>query len=89
MGEITSSLHSPLSVHHRLTLTMRLVVHSSAYSQNAETVRLSPGQDERKRSVWSCHHWVGGTPDRWLRLWETADWGRYRLGLVGRLKLAQ
>ena len=34
--------------------------------------------------------WGGRTLYRRLRLWETADWGRYRLGrsLVGRLKLA-
>ena len=70
---------------------MRLVVQSSAYQRNAETVRLSPGQeDERKRSLCNVPSWGGRTLCRRLRLWETADWGRYRLGrsLVGRLKLA-
>ena len=89
IGETSAFVH-PESMHHRFAL-MRLVVQSSAYQRNAETDRLSPGQeDERKRSLCNVPSWGGRTLCRRLRLWETADWGRYRLGrsLVGRLKLA-
>ena len=74
----TSAFTHPKSVHHRFAL-MRLVVQSSAYQRNAETIRLSPGQeDERKRSPCNVPSCGGRALCHWLCLWKTADW----LGLL-------
>jgi hypothetical protein len=76
IGKTSVFIH-PDSVHHRFAL-MRLVVQSSAYQRNAETVRLYPGhEDERKQSPCNVPSWGARTLCRWLLLWETADWGRY------------
>ena len=67
IGETSAFVH-PKSVHHRLAL-MRLVVQSPAYQRNAETVRLSPGQeDERKLSPCNVPSWGGRTLYHRLRL---------------------
>ena len=60
IGE-TSAFVYPESVHHCFAL-VRLVVQSSAYQRNEETVHFSPGQeDERKRSPCNVPSWGGRT----------------------------
>jgi hypothetical protein len=58
-----------------------LVVHSSAYSRNAEIVHLQ-GKMRENGQRGACHHGVGVTSDRRLRVEEILHWGRYRLGLL-------
>jgi len=48
----------------------------------AKVPAISQGKMRENGQRGSCHQRVGGTQDRRLRLWVTADWGRYRLGLL-------
>jgi len=83
-GRINVLLSHPLV--RALSLPLwELVAHSPAYSWDAELcliLILLQGKTRENGQRGLCHYGMGSTLDRRLRVWVTAHWGRYRLGLL-------
>ena len=87
-GRVNVLLSFPLVRAVSLALASKLVLHSPAYSWDAEVFATIPssrgfqGKMRENGQLGTCHYGMGVTTDRRLRVKKTLHWGRYRLGLL-------